>query len=678
MQAWHFHCVARACGIAFVLMIHSIAADPQLELSPDILSLFQRFDALGTPSIEDAKYVTVDFEEKDGLGRKNDRTISGWLLAEDEKSLTLFENELRPIMYQKDKPTTLPSSWGPKSVEIVAVHDADFESKLRELLTPDNYAIESRSGDGSVELIVPPVNPHHRPATRSLAAYAAWKKGMTSYSGPIIQGDFLNQFKFDQNFSEGVWEDLAWRHFLRGVNILMYGDRKEVIQHIKLSIEISPDADFREDRKKLVSQLESIVENEPEKKSALSVVDESPDVYIAQLVDLHCEQDGQPGFINPFQSPAFLPGYQDIPTIKLRELGMPAVPALIAALENDTPTRTVFHFRDYAHNRYIWKVSDFAWNILRQISSMDFGYKRSTGFTFGLMEPEQKKVVIDAINRWYKTKDLSEEEQMLARFQSQDFEEWMTAAAYFMKKNDRRAIPPLLENLKKAGPQREGNLCGIIARFGDLSTKDAIREITEPEHEPFDRMLAAQALDELGENAAVPMAMELIKSNKDEYPKWTIEVNVLMKSKTPESMEFLKSELLTDTPYRANKILSLISELTPGSRGFESAGSVELAPVVVAAMDRADLVGEKAPSDLANFRVKDQAAIVFALMKGHAKADERGKVDGRYPEIDPAFFDENEPDISKRDAQIDALKKWYADNKAKLVWNAASHRLEIE
>ena len=66
-------------------------------------------------------------------------------------------------------------------------------------------------------------------------------------------------------------------------------------------------------------------------------------------------------------------------------MGMAAVPALIGVLDDDTPTRTVYHWRNFAHSRLVWRVSDFAWNLLRDITKKDFGYRPIVGFTFGEM-----------------------------------------------------------------------------------------------------------------------------------------------------------------------------------------------------------------------------------------------------------------------------------------------------
>jgi hypothetical protein len=47
-------------------------------------------------------------------------------------------------------------------------------------------------------------------------------------------------------------------------------------------------------------------------------------------------------------------------------------------------------------------------------------------------------------------------------------------------------------------------------------------------------------------------------------------------------------------------------------------------------------------------------------------------------QIDPMLFNQQEPDESKRDAQIQAMADWYQQNKARLIWNANQQKIDVK
>ena len=115
----------------------------------------------------------------------------------------------------------------------------------------------------------------------------------------------------------------------------MFADRAEVLPHLRLVSELSPNSEFTAQSKDLVLHLERLVAEEKKPKTA---VDESTlsdaekaELYVTQMKDLRCQQMGQPGFIiSHGEMVNGKPGDKP-PTAKLREMGMSAVPAMIKA-----------------------------------------------------------------------------------------------------------------------------------------------------------------------------------------------------------------------------------------------------------------------------------------------------------------------------------------------------------
>ena len=631
-------------------------------VSDELKGLFTVIDDLGRAAIKDAKPVELTLVNAELPDRK--QTKQAWLVTEDDKSVTVLEDDLIPWTYSKHDQTTIPASWNPASVKLDSVHEADAEAWFKQL---------SKKGDKLTERQIFAPGPSYR----ALVAHAAWKKGMTQYCNAIIAPDV--EGKGFQAYRQAVLDDLAWLHYLRGVNLLMYADRGEVVKHLRLVSKISSKSEFADKSKDLADRLDKIIAEKAGKPA--KQVDESKlndeermNLYVSQLADLHCFQFAQPGEIEPYLAVVNGMPDQNPPTAKLRQMGMVAVPSLLKALEDDTPTRTVYHWRDFAHNRVVWRVSDFAWNILRDITKKDLGNQAVVGFTFSSMTPEQKRQAIAEANQWYAAnKSLSADDRMLAFFNSHNPEDWKTAAEYFLQKKDKRAVAPILKKIPEAGQFGAGKLCELVAGFGDQSALPVLQKVLKTAPEASDRMSAAIALWDLGDKSGVPVAIEYAKSNKQPYGNWEEPIWFLMRSKMPEGINALKSIVTKASADRVGEVIETIASSVSGDLWGErrkAAGCVEVCPILMLAMDRNEYTG--ATVNDVKVRIKDSAARALVLLREGA-----GDSPGKFASVDPKSFDQVEPDEKKRDAQIDALKKWYEENKERLVWDAQNHKMTV-
>lgn len=640
------------------------------QVSSRLRDLFDRLDKVGRSKVEGAKFVELEFAGAEGPQKT--WTEKAWLVAQDDESIVVMKDDLIPWTYWRNSPTTIPSNWQPTSVHLKSIQGADFEELCRELSKPDDQP-EDDVQRAQRSLRAP------GPSYRLLIAHAAWKQGLTTYCEPIVSIEPNYKADFDA-YQSAVREDLAWLHFLRGVNLLMFADRKEVLPHLRLVGELSPEGEFAAQSKDLVGHLEKLVadENKPEK-----VVDESKlsdaakaELYLSRIPDLRCPQMAQPGFIVPYLPVVDGRPDENPPTLKLKDMGLQAVPRLIEALENDTPTRTVYHWRDFHRSRMVWRVSDFAWNILRDITKREFGYRRVVGFTLSSMGRDEKSQVIESIKQWYsENKDLSVDDRMFTFFSSPTAEDWLTAGNYFLKKSDRRAVGALLEKIPNARSFRKGDLCELVARFGDPAARDAIHQVLKTADEDSDRLSAAIALWTLGDNAGIPVAIDYVKAQEQPYGSWDEPVWFLMRTRSKESIEALNSVVTGSSPNRAGEVMGFILASITGDlygEQREAAGCVEICPVLIAAMGRPDYTGGSI-NDI-KIRIKDTAAKAFVLLK-------EGTGDlfpGRFVEVDPKLFNELAPEEGKRDAQIKALIEWYEVNKAELSWDSKKGRLVVK
>jgi hypothetical protein len=292
------------------------------------------------------------------------------------------------------------------------------------------------------------------------------------------------------------------------------------------------------------------------------------------------------------------------------------------------------------------------------------------------MEPDEKRPVIEEIKRWYAaSKNLSPDDRMFAFFSSQSSEDWLTAGRYFLKKNDRRAVDPLLKKIPEARPFTKGELCELVAKFGDASAKATIKQVMETAPEHSDRLSAAIALWTLGDASGVPVVVEYVKAEEQPYGSWDEPIWFLMRSRTSEGMEALTSIVEKAPAKRAGEVIGYILVSISGDlwgEKREPAGCVEICPVLVAAMERADYTGGSINN--IPIRIRDSAAKALALLKEGAE----GQFRGRFAEVDPDVFNELEPDEAKRDAQIKTLKQWYDENKERLVWDSEAGKLALK
>jgi hypothetical protein len=630
------------------------------EITPALQSLFERLDKLDRDKIKDAQFVTINLAVVGGPGRRS--TENAWLISRDATSIVVLKDDLIPWRYNTQSATIVPSSWNPRTVKIESISEADFENFCQKLSKSDSQP--------APDVFAGPLNVPG-PSYRALIAHAAWKKGKPQLCELIVSADPQYKSGFEA-YQSAVFEDLAWLHFLRGVNLLMFADRREVIPHLRLVLELSPNGEFGKQAKELVPRLEKLVAEEKNPKNGINESKlsdlELAEFYVSQLKDVRSPQLGQPGMIVPYL--AVVDGKPDTkpPTVKLKEIGMRAVPALIKALEDDTPTRTVYHWRDFHRSRVVWRVSDFAWNILRDITNMELGNRNSVGYTLSSMSAEEKARTIGYIKHWYgANKDLSADDRMFGLFSSRNREDWITAGNYFLKQKNKRAIKPLLDKLPSAGPFTAGELCEILAAFGDPAVKEPIQNVMKTPREPSDRISAAIALYELGDTSGIPMAIEFVSAKTQAYGSWDVPVWFLMKAKSPEGMEALRNVVADAPATRAAEVCYAITNSITGQmsgKRREPAGCAEICPVLVTAMGRADYTG--GTMNGSRTRVKDTAAEGFSLLRDGF---------GRFAQVDPKSFDTHEQSEAKRDAQIALLLQWYEQHKAKLAWDPKLRRL---
>jgi hypothetical protein len=638
-----------------------------------LVDVFTNLDSWGRDKVGAARFVLLKFDRGEQLA---------WLLEESDDAVVVLQDDLIPWTYWRKKPTRLPSTWGVAEVTLRSVQAADFEALCRDLANPKKPEKDERAA--TVRAMYVP-----EPSYRALMAHAAWKKGLNKYCESVAMAE-QGAPPEHRTFDAAVRDDLAWNHFLRGVNLLKFANRRDAVAQLKMAIAVAPASEFSKQSVDLVKALERLIAEDakraqekpqPANESKLSD-DERIALYITQLKDISCRQIMQPGHLSPYfavlvsDSRGGSKPDDKLPSQKLRDLGDKAVPALIKALEDDTPTRSVYHWRDFARSRVVWRVSDFAWHILQDITENDLGNRAIVGFTFSYMEPEEKRQVIAEAKRWHEaTRNKSPEERMMALLESDNERNWQTASDYFLARKDRRAVPVLVKHLTKNIETNftAGKLCGVIAQFGDRSVTPTIREVLNKGVGASDRLEAAIALWELGDASGVPVAIDYIKAEPQPYGHWDTPVWFLMYSHRPEAIAALREMVVGASVDRVAEVLThmavaISGNLWGGKR--KPAGNAQCAAVFLEGLKRGETT--KYEVGTVRQRIKDKAAIALAVLKNG------GDVFGPFVHVDKKTFNDAEPDPAKRDAQIADLRAWYEKHNGRLEWDQKIGKLRVK
>jgi hypothetical protein len=212
-------------------------------------------------------------------------------------------------------------------------------------------------------------------------------------------------------------EKKAWALFSAGVETLQdTGDRNRADELFGQVAAEFPQSRYAEDSKELSASLRQLVEEEkhwtePSDPKALRVEDKIA-YYTYHLRDLNCYQFSQPGMcyvlrdIHPERE-------KTNAAIRLKEIGEPAIPALIQLLKDRRPTRSVGYWRDFSPSRTVLRFQDAAIQILSELLPAAFYERNSTSAYFSIEPPAVQERVIQSIKTWYeKSQGKSEVEKM--------------------------------------------------------------------------------------------------------------------------------------------------------------------------------------------------------------------------------------------------------------------------
>jgi hypothetical protein len=238
-------------------------------------------------------------------------------------------------------------------------------------------------------------------------AYEAYKMAWT------IRHEYTDQSD-SRSFQEIVEDELAYTIMWR--NVLSFGDasisRQELLDGFERFAESFPESEYATRARETAVLLRQMVKEDEEHIKQTESLETMPlDERIAELIFQLRDQNGhqwsQPGCCDIFSDERG----KNSPAHQLVSIGYPAVPQLIAVLDDERFTRSVGFHRDFYFSHHVLRVGDAAFAIIGRIAGSGFCARYATSSE---MVKDGEPVSVKAVAEiWWQDLQKKGEEQML-------------------------------------------------------------------------------------------------------------------------------------------------------------------------------------------------------------------------------------------------------------------------
>ncbi len=350
-------------------------------VSPQAKADFEWFGTLGFPDLKDRPFVRMATGNWSRSGNEAAKNFykKGFLLARSDHDFSVFTTDLFDLTYV-NTPKDYPEH------KRIGYDSWSLKDEVGEMLKSlEELRALARAGTGS-----PYESPARRLSTRGQAfvlAYACWLQGLTTHAQQLYDAARVcpaqehTDIKTD-SFRVGLENDFSYSLYWQAIE--KFGDASVprpqllalftgIASHFLESPDHDPAQAMAERLRRMITEDENHRAISPEELAKLPTEKQVAEL-ILQLRDQNGRQGGQPGWCDIFWDPR----RPHSPADQLVAIGYPAVPLLIAALRNETLTRSVGYWRDFTFSHYVLTVGDCAEAILSKIAGQSFYIPRTT------------------------------------------------------------------------------------------------------------------------------------------------------------------------------------------------------------------------------------------------------------------------------------------------------------
>jgi len=344
-----------------------------------------------------SKLQWVHLYPKEG---KEGEHICAWKVTEDQEKITLIAPDLTEVCVEKAR--------------IGKIEPADFKTDLNDLIRSlkERKSEERHKWDfyGILDYCKYASLRESGPGLEVRLACAALEYGLKDEAKALIDEALrLNSSAISRLYNMLVWQILrpAMFKFQDG------GSRKEFLATCKKLLTDYPGSKYDEQLESLIRPLEreaatpqpDFLKKKPEERTQ----EENIRYWIYQLRDLAGQQIFDPGYPELFSPIGSSPTAAD----QLVAIGVPAIPYLIEALDDDTPTRTIGWGRIWDTRYYVLHRQDVAIKCLERTVGCLFYSSLSTTKHLHKEPSQQRKSIIENISQWWQTSKGCSQAQMI-------------------------------------------------------------------------------------------------------------------------------------------------------------------------------------------------------------------------------------------------------------------------
>ena len=380
------------------------ASGAETGLSAEAKADFEWFSGLGFPDVKNLKFVEYyaggAFQSPDSAGEET--VVYGFLISRNGNTNAVLDSSLTQLAF-----TNFPARAPRNEVSIYGtvtnrytnyyhpsvLRNVDLRKPVREFLDEQSKLptnVENYTAINRFRNRFPGFGNDVR-ATFFVLAWDCWQQGLVEEAQQIyaiadrIPGLPRNEDgarPFRERLEKDFGKLATWRATVKFSDTNV--SRADLLSEFQMVERRYPNSDYHKSAHDTVERLTKMIEEDRQHAAAavkpleqLSM-DERVKELIFRLRDQNGRQESQPGHCDIFYVIDRGVWNTNTPAHELVKIGFPAVPHLIASLDNSNYSRSVGFWREGTFSHTVLTVGDCAAQILNQIAGKAFYQPKST------------------------------------------------------------------------------------------------------------------------------------------------------------------------------------------------------------------------------------------------------------------------------------------------------------